>query len=356
MISIEALPAADGDCLWVEWAHRGRTRRMIVDGGRGSVLLERLHRLPEDDRHIDLIVCTHIDVDHIDGLVALFGQPPPGLSVGQVWFNGRRHLRQDIAGPRQGDRLEVLLDRAGTPWNTAFGGGAVVVPDRGDLPAVRFAGLTFTLLAPDRRALARLDAAWPDVLADLLPPLEGRRMTDEDAATPLADLASAPYTPDTTAANGSSIAFIAEHEDGGRILFAADSPAEALLNGLRRLGEGTPVALDVCKVPHHGSARNVSTDLVSHLACDHWLFSTSGARHAHPDRRAIARIVAGRPRSTLVFNYSSRTTSPYGDDAESARFGFRTLLPRGDRPGVTLRVSAGRVETTGPVRSGGATS
>jgi len=116
MILLEALPADDGDCLWIEWpdAH-GATHRMLVDGGRGSPrqippgLADRLARQPEDQRTFDLVVCTHIDVDHIGGLLALAGDPPAGFRAADVWFNGRRHL--DLLGPAQGDTLSDALTR-----------------------------------------------------------------------------------------------------------------------------------------------------------------------------------------------------------------------------------------------------
>ncbi|MFD1545084.1 ComEC/Rec2 family competence protein [Nonomuraea guangzhouensis] len=351
MIYVEALPAYDGDCLWVEWTHRGAFRRMVIDGGRGTVLLDRLRSLPIDDRHVDLIVCTHIDVDHIEGLITLFARLPAGFSVGEVWFNGHRHLTRDVTGPRQGERLEMLLDKAGVPWNAAFGGSAVVVPDRAEPPIVRLAGLTLTLLAPDWDALARLDAFWPEAMADLIEPLQGRRrLVDDDATRSLTELAGEAYTPDKSPANGSSIAFIAEHEHGGRVLFTGDSPAEALLRGLRRLAGQRRVPVDLCKVPHHGSARNLSAELVSTLDCSHWLFSTSGARHGHPDRRAVARIVAQAPRSLLVFNYHSLTTAAYADDVEADRHGFRALFPPSGLQGITVRVTVGQVDMAGSRR------
>ena len=35
-LSIEMLPAAHGDALWVEWAHEGRPHRVLIDGGPGK--------------------------------------------------------------------------------------------------------------------------------------------------------------------------------------------------------------------------------------------------------------------------------------------------------------------------------
>lgn len=344
MIRIEALPARDGDCLWVEWQHEGRTRRMLVDGGRGAAAAQRIDRLPDGDRHVGLVVCSHIDADHIEGVLDLFSHVPKGFTAGDVWFNGQRHLRGELTGPLQGSRLERILGRAGRPWNAAFHGGAVVVADDGPLPVVRLPGLTITLLAPGQADLARLDRAWPDVLAELdeLPPLQ--RGPDPDAGVSLSELADRPYTADLSPANGSSIAFLAEHDAGGRVLFTADAPAEALLAGLRRLApDGKPVRVDLCKVPHHGSHHNVSLDLVAALDCRNWLLSTNGARHRHPDRRAIARIITRSPEATLWFNYAGPTTEEFAQPASRAAYGYRSVHPSDGRAGIGLLVSAGQV-------------
>ncbi|KUL21591.1 MBL fold metallo-hydrolase [Actinoplanes awajinensis] len=341
MIRIEALPARDGDCLWVEWEHEGRTRRMLVDGGRGRAAARRIEALSIDDRHVDLVVCTHIDADHIEGILDLFAQPPAGFTAGEVWFNGQRHLRDDVTGPRQGSRLELILGRAGVPWNARFGNGAVAVAEDGPLPVKQLPGLTVTLLAPGPAELSSLDRAWPDVLAELDDPLQGRRGPDPDAGVDLAALVDRLSTPDESAANGSSIAFLAEHADGGRVLFTADAPAAPLLAGLRRLApDGAPVPVALCKVPHHGSHHNVSTALVAALDCPNWLLSTSGAGHGHPDRRAIARIVAGSPGATLWFNYASGTTAEY---AEPGAHGYHAVHPAPGHEGIALEVENGRV-------------
>lgn len=348
MIRIEALPASDGDCLWVEWSEpSGAHGRMIVDGGRGNTLRKRFGELAPDKRFVDLMVCTHIDIDHIGGLIELLTDPPEGFAVGEFWFNGRRHLREDLAGPRQGEQLELLLDRMPVRWNAAFGGGAVVVSDAGPLPTARLGSLAITLVAPGRRELARLDATWLEAITEPIEPLRDRPLPPGESPIPLADLVDLPHLPDTGAANGSSIAFIAEHDDGGRILFAADAPAETLLPGLRRFVPELPVRIDLCKVPHHGSARNVSRELVAALDCRNWLFSTSGARHGHPHRAAVARIVAAAPNQVLWFNYHSLTTEEYASTATAQPYRFDAVHPNPVLPGMALRVSGDGVERVG---------
>src|SRR5262245_25805603 len=95
---VETLPALHGDCLLVEYGDAMRTRRFLVDGGpigAYQALEDRMAQLPAGDRHFELMVLSHVDTDHVDGLVRLFANPQPwSFVVEDVWFNGWRHLEQ----------------------------------------------------------------------------------------------------------------------------------------------------------------------------------------------------------------------------------------------------------------------
>lgn len=342
--------------MWVEWNDgEGATRRMLVDGGRGhpgrlpKALADRLDRQPQSRRLFDLVVCTHIDADHIGGLLALVDEPPPGVAVADVWFNGRDHL--DVLGPAQGDHLSTGLRRDPARWNRAFTSRAVVVPHHGDLPVVRLPGLTITLLSPTRAQLAELARHWPQILSqaqsDLTtdrPPPDTLQGELDDRTVELHRLPARPYTPDGSAANASSIAFVAEDDEGSRVLLAGDATAEVLASSLGQLaGEGR-YRVDLCKVPHHGSRHNTSPQLLEMLDCRNWLISTSGARFGHPGREAMARILCRPEPTTVWFNYRTPTTQEYARPDLGARYGFTAVHPPADKPGIALRVHRDGVE------------
>jgi hypothetical protein len=75
----------------------------------------------------------------------------------------------------------------------------------------------------------------------------------------------------------------------------------------RRVGllgnQGERVAVDLVKLPHHGSRNNVSRALVEAIDCPTWVFSSDGTTFRHPDAVAVSRVVrdAG-PDAHLVFN------------------------------------------------------
>ena len=123
--------------------------------------------------------------------------------------------------------------------------------------------------------------------------------------------------------NGSSIAFIAEH-DGKRVLFGADAHADVLLASLKRgpLAQDDTLGLDVFKVAHHGSKRNVSRELVEALPAKRYLISTSGAIFGHPNPEAIARIaVFGPKKKALELQLPDRVQRGMGRRWPGARLG-----------------------------------
>lgn len=360
--TIELLGVHDGDCLWVEWGHDSDRRRMLIDGGRSgdrnmaSALAERFRHTAIDERVFDLVVCTHMDADHINGLVPLFRTPPEGFVAKEVWFNAFRHLPDDVLGVDKADELARILDQHRQVWNTTFDAPpnrtprrAASISDAGSLPVVDVGGMKLTILSPDEDKLRALRREWPQAVQDagldpaLASPLPVGDVLGfrDDAGVPLDELARRPFIADTKAPNGSSIAFLAEFA-GKQVLFGADAHADIIEGSLRRLQPSGPIALAACKLSHHGSAANLSPELVAMLDTPRWLISTSGSIHHHPDRRAIARLLARRQPAELIFNYRTDTTSEWARPSVQQEWGFTAFHPDVERPGVLVDVLGGR--------------
>jgi beta-lactamase superfamily II metal-dependent hydrolase len=342
MFNIEMLPAKDGDCLWIEYGKPDEIHRVVIDGGplgARDALRNRILALPVTERNLELLVVTHIDSDHIAGIVKLFQSPPEGLFIRQVWFNAYQHLGEGYLGAKEAEFLTVYLqkiedERPGF-WNGAFGGKAVVAPDEGLLPQRNLeGGLKLTVLGPDAKALRALKGDWDEVISEYMTPgslEEAEELLKKDkryrpgylGAIDVHELAQQPFTEDASSANGSSIIIAAEY-DNKKCLLAADAFPSKIAAGLNRFhngGERYP--FDAVKVPHHGSHHNNSNALYQAIDSPVFLISTDGSKHQHPDQEAIARILDNKRRQVkLVFNYVSDFNSVWNSETlkESAEY------------------------------------
>lgn len=367
MLRFEALPAKSGDCLWLEYGEPGASKIILIDGGlKGSfTYLDRRIRKAIRVRgtaglHIDLLVVTHIDTDHINGILKLLTQTKYPLTFGDIWFNGRRHLRSDVLGVAQGDQMTRLILDNQLPWNRAFDGGPVVISSHASLPSMTMRdGLKLTLLGPTRERLRELGKTWPEVVEEF----------DRQEGTPTrrADLLGPrnvwpPVWEETTetddsVTNGSSIAMLAEYQ-GQSLLLTGDAFAEDLTQSLSKLrGERNltqvPLPVSLFKLSHHGSVANVSQDLLRQVACCTYVISTDGVAHSHPDHQALLRILRyNDDEPNLLFNYRSDTTRNWDErrrDVLDAGFQtYETHYPWADAEGMVWTSSGTNLtEVTG---------
>jgi len=231
MFNIQMLPADHGDCLWIEYGNEKKPYRVLIDGGTPHSFKrwsQQIKDFPEDTLRFELFVITHVDADHIGGALELLRnikQMGKIIKFGDVWFNGWRHLSDEL-GDLQGELVTDHLLRRKLPWNEAFGNRAIVVPPNGDLPThVLPGGLRLTLLSPTRQKLDQLKERWEETITSakrvlghvpdkekyfkLPTDLLGGELPDVE------ELAAKPFNADRTVANGSSIALLAEYSDGG---------------------------------------------------------------------------------------------------------------------------------------------
>lgn len=371
---VTLLPALHGDCIWIEYGEDGNTHHVLIDGGPVAAfpaLRAQVETIPKERREAELLVVTHIDADHIDGIVKLLRHPEVGLKYREMWFNGWPQLSRPLTGapaapggtlergPVSGEYLDLLAIRGGGACNVRFLGGAALVPDDGPLPRARLpGGLELTLLSPTVEKLKALRGAWLKAIGALggTPGDEAfiaarldkdKRFRGDDAAlSPLPagldEAADAATTLDAAVANGSSLAFVAEYE-GRRCAFLGDAHAPVIQRAFGRLARERgeePLRLDAVKVSHHGSDGNTTTPLLQKIACRNYLVSTNGSVFAHPDEAAIARIVKHAAPARLFFNYRSDFNCGWDDADRKRQWNYEAVYPPEGHAGIALDLCA----------------
>ena len=352
---VAVLPAGVGDAVVIEYGPAESIRCVLIDGGIarvGTVVNEYLGA----NAKLELLVVTHIDSDHIGGvlnLLNLANAPTPN----DIWFNGYKHLfRSGLVpmGPKQAEALTSLINAKGYAWNNAFEGKAVVREDRADvkLPVRELSGgLTCTVLSPGYAQLEQLrdETTWERIVLEAEQAAEAA--SDDAAAIPqkrllamgginIDELADEHTDPDRAPANGSSIALLVKYEKY-RCLLGADAHPDVLIDAIDRLvGKGKTLEVDVFKLPHHGSKANVTRELISRVRARSYVFSSNGhGRSRHPDDQAVARVITyGGPNPLLAFNYHSERNKEWDSEDRQNSHPYRTMYPPPGGEGIVIDV------------------
>lgn len=282
MIQLYTYDVGKGDCLLLRYQGKsGKYHNILVDSGtsRFARKLSQLgQKIADSGEQIDLVLITHVDNDHLGGLFSLERHGAP-LHAGRFVIN---HPDVEPAMYRESDRLLSIRSNDELCKMLSKRGAVVCGAVRGD--AICLDGAKLCMIGPAQKRLSQLfDAAVQDT------PLGG----GSDWGAGLETLMNSPLpVRDTSANNAASIVFVFEYM-GVRLLFTGDGFPEDILEGLRicgmpRTADGK-IRFDAVKLPHHGSARNISEEMPCVIDTHRFIICADGTRH--PDKLTIAKLL-----------------------------------------------------------------
>lgn len=308
MLVLEVMQAKHGDCLLLRYGPPpGKV--MVIDGGPAGTyrdtLLPRLQTLAKGRKlSIPLVVVSHIDDDHINGILAFFQDLEKGvnrdtLRPASLWHNALTELlpadlaralpaaaaSDDInqavtASFTQADDLRQAAKKLNVAVNYPVAGGPIVAGTKirtGDF------NIDITVLSPSKAQLAALRKRWPK--------------PDADARTEACK--------DRSVYNLSSIVMLVR-QDGKSILLTGDARGDHVVAALGDHGLLTDgqIDVDVYKVSHHGSEKNSEPATFKTIFARHYVISGDRVRHPeNPSAKVVEWIVAARQ--------EHRPTQPY---------------------------------------------
>jgi hypothetical protein len=326
-LTIEALQANDGDCLLLHYQRAAAAPvRILIDGGsRGvysKVLRGRIDKLRGTEAlNLRMVMVSHIDADHITGLLDLFRDleraqengEEPFCRIRTLWHNSFERLHQGqtatvqsaavsatlggivapgleakaaavVASVRQGKQLRDTAVRLAIPINDGAIDPLVRAPDSG-VRRIRIApGLQFSILGPREAQLRKLDEEW-------------RKSKDSHPSDPAAQAAD--YL-NRTVPNLSSIVVLLEASRGKgaapvRFLLTGDAGGDHIMESLDAtgIGPGGRIHVDLLKVQHHGSNHSTTQDFFERVTANHYVISGNG-KHGIPHRDTLKWLSAAR--------------------------------------------------------------
>ena len=366
ILKIKMYPAGNGDAFLISSAGTN----ILVDGGYprtfDKYILHDLCYLSNKGEDLDLVITSHIDADHISGLIRFLSlngslASPKIVEIKNIWHNSLRSLTtinsSDIdlsdqqllnsicrrghpshveytsneaneISARQGSSLAFLINSGGYIWNGNNGRTSISVEHT---QMLNFPNGNIRVIGPTQPRLDDLLQWWKkqlqrlgykgskesgDLIDDAFEFLcehskESNKINPVPLSTGSHKKLKDVYTPDSSATNGSSIATIVELEEV-RILMLADAWAEDIIQELKILqSQGHSMIFDAIKVSHHGSLHNSSPELFELIDAPKFIISSNGNAHNHPDIEVLIEIV-DRPASfsrTLYFNYATPSSN-----------------------------------------------
>jgi len=330
--TLDVRPARKGDCFILHYGSKVDPGLALIDGGPANVYKSHLKpRLTELRKArgldadaplpVDLLMVSHIDDDHINGVLELTtelvqakdAQQPLPLKIKSVWHNtfddiignsakeltdavtahfGTASLSGDVnvegldpdvarllASVGQGCRLRDDTRKLNLCVNPEFEGKLVLAKPKGkkvDLGK----GLKFTVVGPMNAEVVALQKQHDNFLK--------RKQKEKDVLAAFSD---------TSVANLSSVVVVAE-VGKKRMLLTGDARGDKVLQGLELVGllknDGkSKIHVDVLKGPHHGSNRNVEPIFFRRITADHYVFSGNG-EHGNPERETLQMLLDER--------------------------------------------------------------
>lgn len=301
-IKIEMFRASKGDCFLISLIEDTNKKHILIDGGfyhtYENHLKNRLRELAIGGDRLSLVVVTHIDSDHIEGILQLLKENqsannPQIISIDEIWHNSYRHLQldqmeklstlnykekivlEDIivqnnsieiknsdesndVNAEQGSSLASLIFKGNYNWNSQFDGMAVSTNNNRTIKLNE--EIIIHLLSPNNRKLENLKSYWLDELQkqkydfkltddklfddayefylmserNEIDGDENESISSKRVEKNLNEYLNKKETTDSSPTNGSSISFIIEYKKK-KMLFLGDSHPRIIKEELEKL-------------------------------------------------------------------------------------------------------------------------
>ena len=345
LFTLEALQAKHGDSLLLHYGKPNAPKLIVIDGGPAGVYKASLRprlaelkesRSPEAPLSIRMLMVSHLDDDHVNGVLAFLddlvekknNDEEVPFNILTLWHNTfddiigneSEELRKALSSAinsnssgkaastgvtlsREGEAIGASVTQGRDVRNNAnllaLGvndpfGTLVAVPAKGKQSVTLGDGLKFTVLGPVKERIERLQEEWNEVLK------KKGLATDKNGES----LAAAFV--DESVFNLSSIVVLAEAAKK-RMLLTGDARGDDVMNALKTSGllKAGKIHVDLLKLPHHGSDRNVATEFFRAVTADHYVVSADG-RFGNPEVSTLQMISEARGKDKFTIHLTNR--------------------------------------------------
>jgi len=360
MLRLRIVQAEYGDCFILEYGTASKPRYMLIDGGPETTYTQHLRGelegIKSAGRKLDLAMLSHVDNDHVVGLLELLTELRQQRTDGQaetvaldgLWLNSFKQTigsgnniearvsalmttasgaarvmgATDLAvkGISEGHQLRLAAMTLKIPINPGTAQGLICVDD---IPQpIPFGNLRLQVVGPTKQNLEELRQDW-------LAWLENHEEAIASGDPLLAAMA------DRSIPNLSSIMVLAQAHKK-KILLTGDGRGDHLLQGLAQAGlldDQGKLHVHLLKVSHHGSDRNATKKFFQKITADTYVLSANGL-NGNPDLATLIWIVESarkrRKQIELVATNQTPSLQQLLEDYDPATYYYHlTVMPAG---------------------------
>ena len=282
MIEIEVQKAFQGDCIWIRCIAK-KNVNIVVDAGPStfaSGFINLTNKIIENKERIDLLIFSHIDDDHIKGCIQYLKNENEKI-IDKVWINGfgtSVYFNMQEHSPNNVSSLVSLMKEKGIPVEYPILEGKEYC----------FCDGTVKVIGPTEQEVL--------AVAEKIEKIDAFQEHASNLFFGNIDDAIDEYKSDTSESNRASIIFVLEFDDK-KILFSGDSTSENILRAITKYYSDTK--FEIVKLPHHGSPRNISRELIRGLDTERFIVSTN----KKIDKVTLRRFGEEQDHTELLLNY-----------------------------------------------------
>ncbi|WP_448030894.1 hypothetical protein [Bradyrhizobium liaoningense] len=337
MIRFEALNAKHGDALLIRYRWKNKELLWIIDGGPKGVwkqtLKPRLDELRGDNPElvVDLAMLSHVDEDHVTGILQMtkeLAEKEEGsadfLDIKRFWHNSFREIVGSAASLQAG-----MTSLAGTQGKaTAAMAGANPQLKIGNHSLDHRAVAVLASIGQGRELrdyLTQLQLGGNEPFGGTLSSKSGSKVVDGAKVTLVGPIKSRldAFRRKWKSESGNAAALAALFRDDldesptnlsslvmlveinrRRILLTGDARGDDIVDGFKDVGRELPLKLDILKMPHHGSNRNITEKFLESFPAKHYVISADG-KYGNPDSDTIENIVATRGDGDYTLHFTN---------------------------------------------------
>ncbi len=332
-IGFKFLKAFNGDSILISTDKNN----ILIDGGTKRsfyiYLKKEIDYLRKLDKKLDLVVLTHIDSDHIDGIIEMLKYEKKLIEEGQIispifkeiWFNAfeKEIFSDDFSNETSYVGYKSFREILNSFHNINYNDYLSI---DNQIEYFINSEIKITLLSPNDKKLNRLHHKYQEKIED-----DFYTSYSKDIDKSIEELITLPFKKDKSEHNGASIAFILEYQTK-KYLFLADAHIDLIEKSLKELGytQKNPLKVEFIKLSHHGSKKNINQGFLDLVRSNKFIILTNGASHGHPDKEALSRVILNKNRDFneklyFICNYETILEHHGFSDAEKKKYNFELI-------------------------------